>query len=262
MGETYLAGWLFKLPRSQLIGPSYSNRCLSQPHTLLGYAPQKNCQTRATKSYNHDVFYDVTYTIDGHGWRVAPRTSPESATPVAFFGCSYTFGEGVNDHETLPARFEEKSQGRFKAFNFAVKGYGPHQMLAILENELEKPALGIQRPQYAIYQALTAHVSRCMGHASWDKAGSKYVLDAQGDAVYTGPFQDFYRREFTRMMSRSHIARLWLSSAPPSTSADIDLYVGIVTKSAEIFHKQYGGELYVLLWPGWRGRRRLYRDLH
>jgi hypothetical protein len=246
--EAYLAGW-FSQPPPQLVDAVISNPTYDQQHPILGYTLQKNCQTRATKYYDKKLLYDVTYTINVHGWRIVPYPSPDSATAVAFLGCSYTFGEGVNDNETLPYRFAEKSGGRFKAFNFGIHGYGPYQMLAIFENELEKPALGARRPRYAIYQALVHHVARCTGHAFWDQAGPKYILDEQGEAIYTGPFQNLYRREFIKALMRSHIMRLRFSLMPQITSADIDLYVGIVKKSANIFHQRYGGEFYVLLWP-------------
>ena len=249
--EAYLGGWFFRPPVPQLVRAVTSNPTYYLSHPLLGYTLQKNCRTQATKYYDKKLLYDVTYTIDANGWRVVPYPSPDSATAVAFFGCSYTFGEGVNDNETLPYRFAEKSGGRFTAFNFGIHGYGPHQMLAILENELEKPALGVQRPRYAIYQALTSHVSRCTGQSSWDQSGPKYVLDAQGEPIYTGPFENLYRSNFMKIMNRSYAGRLWLATTPPSTPADIDLYVGIVKKSADLFHQRYGGEFYVLLWPTW-----------
>ena len=258
--EAYLGGW-FSKPLPQLVTPFYSHSGYFQTHPLLGYAPQRACQTRATKYYDNKTVYDVTYTIDAHGWRMTPRTSHEAATSVAFFGCSYTFGEGVNDNETLPSRFEEKSAGRFTAFNFAFQGYGPHQMLTILENELEKPALSAQRPRYAIYQALTTHVTRCTGRALWDKSGPRYVLNEQGEAVYTGPFENLYVSNFMKIMTRSSVWRRWSASTSPSTAADVDLYVGIVTKAAEIFHKRYGGEFYVLLWPAWPGDEGRYAQV-
>ena len=259
--EAYLAGWFFQPPRPQLVRAVTSNPTYYQPHPLLGYALQKNCQTRATKYYDKKLLYDVTYTIDANGWRVVPYISPDSATAVTFFGCSYTFGEGVNDNETLPYRFAEKSGDRFKVFNFGIHGYGPHQMLAILENELEKPALGARRPHYAIYQTLPHHVSRCTGQSSWDQSGPKYVLDAQGEPIYTGPFENLYRSNFMKIMNRSYAGRLWLATTPPSTPADIDLYVGIVKKSADLFHQRYGGEFYVLLWPGWPGDEGRYAQV-
>jgi hypothetical protein len=246
--EAYLAGW-FSKPAPQLVDAVLSTPGFRQPHPLLGYALQKSCQMRATKYYDKKLLYDVTYTTDANGWRVVPYISPDSATAVAFFGCSYTFGEGVNDNETLPYRFAEKSGGRFTAFNFGIYGYGPHQMLAILENQLEKSALGGQQPRFAIYQALVHHVTRCAGHSWWDQAGPKYILDGQNEAFYTGPFQDLYRQEFLKTLIRSHIMRLRFSRSPQITSADINLYVGIVKKSANIFHRRYGGEFYVLLWP-------------
>ena len=50
--------------------------------------------------------YDVVYSIGPHGFR-STRGGGPGADTYLFFGGSYTFGEGVDDDETYPARFSE-----------------------------------------------------------------------------------------------------------------------------------------------------------
>jgi hypothetical protein len=148
----------------------------------------------------------------------------------------------------MPYRFEKK--GRFKAFNFGFHGYGPHQMLAILENEMEKAIISDNPPKYAVYQAIAGHVDRCAGRAWWDQSGPQYRLNEKGEAIYQGPFQNFLMSRFITVMTRSNLVRKGLSSSAKAISiADIDLFVSIVNKSKKLFEKRYGGQFYVLLWP-------------
>jgi len=249
--EAYLAGW-FSEQNPKFTNFSISNPSYFQSHSILGYSPKKDIQVRAKKSYRDEALYDVQYTIDSNGLRIGPNNSKDGIMSVLFFGGSITFGEGVNDQEAMPYRFEEKSNGRFKAFNFGFHGYGPHQMLAILENEMEKPIVKDNPPQYAIYQAIPSHVIRCRGRAFWDKSGPNYVLDEQGEAVYGGPFHNFIISNFIQVMARSIMIRRWLSAYKDKeiSDMDIDLFGSIVKKSENIFMNRYGGKFYVLLWPG------------
>jgi hypothetical protein len=59
---------------------------------------------RVSKLHDDEVIFDVVYTISAHGFRVTPGAggTSGSAGRVLFFGCSYTFGEGVEDDQTLP----------------------------------------------------------------------------------------------------------------------------------------------------------------
>jgi hypothetical protein len=67
---------------------------------VLGTAPIK----KNTGGFEHGkLIYDVTDTIDEKELRIAPpvqAVGPDGS--VLFFGCSFTFGEGVRDREALP----------------------------------------------------------------------------------------------------------------------------------------------------------------
>lgn len=70
---------------------------------ILGWAPAKGMRTRATQFQNGRPVYDVTQTIDSNGLRIsAPAGKAPPDGTVIFFGCSITYGEGLQDDETLP----------------------------------------------------------------------------------------------------------------------------------------------------------------
>src|SRR4030095_13739981 len=73
--------------------------------------------------------------------------------------------------------------------NFGFLGYGPHQMLAQLQQELVRDAIDCT-PRYAIYQALPSHVSRAAGLEAWDQAGPKYTLGKDRTIIPVGHFND------------------------------------------------------------------------
>lgn len=175
---------------------------------ILGYGPVKGKRVNAKKVYDKKIIYDVTYTIDKSGLRISPlfRSRFEHEC-ILFFGGSYTFGEGVNDHEAMPYVVGKLSN--FKVFNFGFHGYGPHQMLSAIEHGMVKRIINCQ-PKFAIYQAiLPAHIARSAGDTSWDNHGPKYILKNK-KLQYIGHFDDthsiieYFKNKLTNQLKKSY----------------------------------------------------------
>ena len=187
----------------------------------------------------------MTYTISDQGARVT-RGNPAGETWL-FMGCSFTFGEGVSDDETLPAQFSEQLGGAANVLNLGLNGYGPHQMLRMLETGRLG---GATRPvKHVIYQALVSHVPRAAGRATWGLTAPAYVI--AGDSIRFGGQlnQSSVVRSFA-MFQRSDLARLLLRrryDASP-TDEEIELFARIVEKAAEIARTRLGARFTILFW--------------
>ena len=86
-----------------------------------------------------------------------------------FFGDSFTFGEGVNDEDTLPNAFSIVSGMR--VLNFGINGYGPHHMLRLLELDVPKKITS-SFPRLMVYTAIEDHIARAAGRGAWDQKRS------------------------------------------------------------------------------------------
>lgn len=227
---------------------------------IRGYAARKGVKARARIVSGDEVLYDVVYTINRDGLRICPHDVAEEppaagyrAKDVLFFGCSVTVGEGVTDRETLPWTFEALSEGKYRAHNFGFHGYGPHQMLRVLETGLSDGAVRGTPPPMAVYQGLMEHIERAAGNypaISWGPATPKYLLDSQGIPRYAGPF--FSPRGVTviRILNQSHLFR---KVAPgllgrERSREDIGLFVAIVSRAKEVFERRYNGRFSVVMW--------------
>lgn len=151
----------------------------------VGYVPWPNRSATARKVLDGQTIYDVTYTIGADSFRVAPRPSSAEAC-VLLFGDSNTFGEGVNDNETFAWLLAQQSGGRIAVHNFAVSGWGPHQMLAGLQSGRFARALQC-RPTHAVFTFIPEQVARVAGRTSWDTHGPRYALK-DGKVVREGNF--------------------------------------------------------------------------
>lgn len=216
---------------------------------LLGYGPEKGFVATAEKYHEDQPIYRVRYTIDADGLRVSPPVGPDERGCVLFFGGSVTFGEGVADKEPMPYQVGILTAGRYRIYNFAFHGYGPHQMLAALQGGRVDKIVRC-RPSHVIYQAILPHVERAAGLTTWDKHGPRY-LRATGDGVtLAGHFDD----EQTAHPWKGWLNR-WLTydtlfgqrrAAGPD---EVALYAAILAEVQTFVERNYtGAQFHVLLW--------------
>lgn len=268
LGEAYLAGWFSVSSASE---PNQATR-MEGSYTLWGsyfttddlrgYAGAKNAKITSKLYHGDEVIYDVIYTTNQYGLRVSPHDLKnddlklkKDFTNVAFFGCSFTVGQGINDNETLPYLFEEKSKGEYLTYNFGFHGYGPHQMLRILETGWLDKIMVKKGPLIAIYWALLPHIERSAGnypYLVWDAYGPRYKLNSAGEVEYAGKFKDESMiKRFIPVLNKSLIIqktnllpRIW---GWKRNRQDIKLFVKIIQKSQAIVADKYHGDFYVLL---------------
>ena len=221
-------------------------------HELLGYAPAKSYQATVMKYVGEELIYDTVYTIDAQGLRVAPPHDPTMAeSAVLFFGGSITFGEGMEDTETMPYQLGLKTQAHFPIYNFGFHGYGPHQMLAALQQGLVEKLVE-QTPSLVIYQAISAHVARSAGRTSWDRHGPRYLLDEKGDVYLAGHFDDVEEEKGeadTSRLNRSFLYQRLFGQYRATPETDLRLYLAIVKAARDDVLRRWPGCAFeILLW--------------
>jgi hypothetical protein len=233
--------------------PSGSPLVMSRPHDVLGYAPTPDFQGVWSRTIGDDPVFRIGVSIDTNGYRTMPEAESDALPCVFFFGGSMTFGSGVNDNETAPYVVAEATAGRFRVFNLAYRGYGPHQMLASLAEDTYSGALGCH-PRVAVYQLISNHIDRAVGFASWDENGPRYVLDEAGVAVQQGSFgkspqesQSLLAKVINRSLIYSRL-RLFLQDRPDHQGAE--LVQGILRRAREIVEtRDSNGRFHVVYWP-------------
>lgn len=229
---------------------------------IRGYCPPRNATGVFGKKYYGDsLIYDMQFSTDQNGLR-ATYTAKQPEKDVLFFGCSFTFGDGLNDNQTLPYLLSLRGKERIQTYNLAYSGYGPHQMLSILENRFEEKLMSdTTRPKFAIYTALPGHIVRSAGLASWvvTRHDPRYEINANGEIYHAGHFDvqaidiDFKTRLKAYLSNAYILKKLY----PPfaynrkrmPNEHDLDKYVKIVVKARDIFEQRYpGAEFHVVLW--------------
>ncbi|SKA30211.1 hypothetical protein SAMN02745126_04908 [Enhydrobacter aerosaccus] len=227
----------------------------TRPDDLLGYAPEPNASVTARKLFGDTVLYDVTYTTNAHGLRITADALPDARACVVFFGDSITFGEGVRDNEDFPYVVSRAVGDRYKTYNFAFSGYGPHQMLANLDSGRVDRIVNCM-PKYFYYLAIPDHAARVAGIYSWDRHGPRYELAPDGSVVQRGHFDDPEPQAaksavgwVEELLSASTIGRRLLARPAPPEPVDLSLLVGVVTQAARQARDRFPDSVFeVILW--------------
>lgn len=159
------------------VGDNSENTNMNRQDPVCGYAYyKKKCETIARREYRGKPIYYVTYGFNENGNRVTPENTATAKRYVITFGCSFTFGEGVSDTETFPWQLSMKLGTNYQVNNLGVEGYGPHQMLAIIESG-RADAIIRKGKTLCFFLTISDHPKRVAGLHSWNDGGEpRYVL--------------------------------------------------------------------------------------
>jgi hypothetical protein len=227
---------------------------------FLGYTLPPNAQIADTLVLGGKNIYQTTYTTDAYHRRITPIDHLEQRRNfLLFFGCSMTFGLGVNDNETMPF-YVGHFASHDRPYNYGVSGYGPHYMLAQLQRGNLTQEIN-ENHGIAIYTFIDHHIDRAIGtmrvYNLWEQHAPFYTLDAhdrlvrQGDFTSGRPLVSF----LYWVMGKSHVFQYYNITFPPRIREEhVRLTARIIAEARTAFHKQFpSADFYVLLYPGVRG---------
>ena len=237
--------------------PSLVYSCkFHQPDEPLGYKPVPQVRAEVTKKLNENIIYKTSYAFDACGRRITPVGPPlERKKFIAFFGCSFTFGEGVREDETMPFYVGQLAPD-FKPYNYGFSGYGPHQMLA----KLQQPDVELELPEghgLLIYTFIDPHIGRAIGSMREYNLCSHdmpyFTINQQNELVKKGNFTTGrpLLSLFYQIVGKLQFTKYFQLSIPPRiTERHIRLTARIIEESCRIYRRRFpGSEFYMVIFP-------------
>jgi hypothetical protein len=209
----------------------------------LGGGFRANCSCRWERRLRDGrKVFDIRFETDAGGHRVTPQTSDRSRQLAVFVGCSFTLGAGVQQAETMPARFA--SLTGWRVLNLGGSGFGPQQALVELRR-LNQPA------DLVVYTLIPGHVARASG--SWQVIGTfGAFFPSYRDGGVPFAVAHPWRLWWARLAARSALIRRL-----PEDRSDIELTAEILEQCA---HATFPARFVVVAWPGpWQKSRLLER---
>lgn len=212
----------------------------------LGPAPAPGGRSHHVRRYRGDTLFDVTYTLDARGLRSGPPDASDAPRAcILIFGCSFAFGGGLADEDTLSYQLARQLKGKRLVRNFAVGGYGPHHMLAMIRNgSVEARADCV--PTDALYVTISEHVLRAAGRGDGLYGGPRFELDTAGQLQRRG---NFPRQPDSGLQEKLALGAS-LSNDPASAGdAEVALFRALVQTSQRELERRFPGiRFHILAW--------------
>ena len=206
---------------------------------IMGWGPEKAAIYHSVMRDTSDnsTIYETDYTVDSDLLR--HTVSAERGSTVAFFGDSYTFGNGVKDDEALPQVFADLIDRKLRVLNLALTGYSPQQFLREMETGRYDKVIG---PDPKVFVFLTAawHAERTSCKAYWTAHAPRYELE-NGSVVYRGECNaglDLWWRDWLE----NSAAYRWVIDPwrHRVSHDDVDLYVSELEAAVKMAREKYG----------------------
>lgn len=165
-----------------------------KPVPYMGYTQKENLTIRSVFRYRNKIIWDKTYHTDLDGNRARPsgRLYSENKDSIYLMGCSYIFGLGLNDNETITHQLSNLLPN-FNVKNISVIGSGPHVSLAQLQNESKYFSPQPKEDIYIYNFSELEHLARSNGlmkEITWTNITPYYEIDQSEEGLVTrGSFQ-------------------------------------------------------------------------
>ena len=177
--------------------------------------------------HGEKVVHDAVYSTDGQRRRITPvEDGDERDNAILFFGCSVTYGMGVNDNETLPYYVGEFAPN-FQPYNYAVGGWGPQQTLVLLRKKETVEKITQRSRIIGVFNYIDDHVLRVVGAKGmrWVRGFPRFVLREDGKLANIGTIEENPRKYclLDRILEHSEAVRYMGVPLPLIRNRDIEL---------------------------------------
>jgi hypothetical protein len=218
---------------------------LYAPRPAIGLGPGHAGRFHAEKKdpKTGSPIYTANYTIDSNLLR--KTQSCETGSAVVFFGCSFTFGEGLNDADTLPQAFSDSVDRKVRVLNLGFSGYGPQHFLSELQSGIFDSVIG-QQPRLFVFLTSVGHAERSACKPHWVRWGPRYQIE-NGQLMLKGPCYEGLGLWLQDWLHNSAAYRWLIEPYRRRLSHDdIELYLQITLAAVKLAKTKYGVPVIVL----------------
>lgn len=249
-----------------LLGNNKLNKGLKMLHSSeskmiydkdLGYRLKRNEHFSWNLISQNSADTLIKITTDSLQRRVV-YNQKDSEKHLIVLGCSYTFGQGLKDEETIPFLISKNSE-YFQVYNYTMAGYGAQHIIPILENPIEEEIS--QDSGILLYFFIEHHLNRLVRDffsIPFTCFTPYFVEDNNNNIVNKGAF---YKEKpiITRfVLGLSHFPKLYragksleLLFRQIETPQNYEFLAKVVSKSRDVYLSKFPkGKYFVVVFPG------------
>lgn len=243
-------------PTKEYRGDYLAPGALFRHDSDLGTAMEKNRRVKCELFIDGKQLWDVHYGTDEFGRRISTTAASSSPDQFAiFFGCSFLFGEGSNDDQTIPSQFA-KALPSYRPYNYGVPGYGPQHMLAILESGKLSSEVKEKRGVGFYLYLPEVHESRAVGEMEIVNGFGGdfpfYYTDPNGEVVRNGQFSNGRKLTNTiySILGKSHTRQYFGLNFPRRQTTHYQLTSRMISRASQLFQQQFpDSKFFLVVYP-------------
>lgn len=173
-------------------------------------------EERLFRIENGKTIFDTVVTRDENGFRLIPdsKSKKNPRYHLFFGGCSFTFGEGLNDADAFPAMVSTHLPQTL-VVNMGAPGTGISEQLYLWRgfnwNERYKEQEGL-----LLYSIIDDHFERLNGtwrYLDWARDTSPQFKQQDGKLVYAGILAETHGYRWAQLMRNLGVSEWWLRGA-------------------------------------------------
>ncbi len=205
------------------------------------------------KAPDGKIIINHTYEIDEYKRRVTLPVVKKAENYLAYLGCSFAFGYGVKDDETLSSQ-TQKNLNNIRVYNYGVSGAGPIDALFRLKSI--EPSELTEKKGVFIYFFFREQVNRLLNRPEYvvNSLGMNivYEKDQNGDWKKAGFYRFIhpYRTWIYKTIIHSGFYQILAPFFSSSTFSEEDLKKLVeVLVDMKKEAKRLNGEFVFMIWP-------------
>lgn len=191
--------------------------------------------------------FDVKYSMNKDGRRALPASGAVARNELLLFGCSFTFGHGLNDEDTWAYKLARDLGPDWKVENYSQSGFGAMQTLCMLENKLVQPYTAPNR--FALFLAIRHQLLR----NDFFLASPHYITLSNGSVEREGTPKHEMITRLQYILNGSQLARETSSFLTNVIAKDNEQFrndfLSMLAAISKTLEEKYGAKFMVLLWP-------------
>lgn len=199
------------------------------------------------KDQDNRIFvYNVYETTYQNGFRYT-ECDFDTEKNYVFLGCSFIYGLGVNDNQTLPYLFYKLSKFKIGVLNCGVPGTGSNSALNILQNNVVRKFIEQDKKiEKFIYLVIFDHIRRNFrDEFEQDNPADNYIFANNKFIKICQPFSFF-----TDTFARSYIFRKFFFNLIKDNGQTFykEYFINSLFKMNDIVENCYNSKLTVIFW--------------
>jgi hypothetical protein len=222
----------------------------------LGRRPRPASSHRRKQKRADGTWHECLCTSDAFARRHTPvQDKGERDSFALFSGGSFTFGEYLNDNETIPYWFARKAPC-YQPYNYAFSGYGPqHLLIHARRPELVREVK--ETKGIAVYIFIDDHVGRACGElqiiAKWGYYLPLFTFE-NGEWISQGSIEQRHpmQHAFFRLAENVHLWTWYLQHyGTRRGEAEYDFTAAMIKEAADTLVRRFNElTFYTVIYPG------------